>query len=135
MEIHEKISLMRHAKKWSQEDMAEKLDMSVNGYANIEHGNTDLQIKRLKQIAEIFGMDLLELFNIGEKGVLCFIGENCRNVNVQNNNAQIINCSNEQIELKHEMEKLHLILDKKDQEIKHLKEMLELMKDKLNQPK
>ena len=127
---------MRHAKKWSQEDMAEKLDMSVNGYANIEHGNTDLQIKRLKQIAEIFGMDLLELFNTGEKGVLCFIGENYRNV--QNNNAQIINCSNEQ----HEMEKLHLmlenkdqIIESKDQEIKHLKEIIELMKDKLNQPK
>ena len=119
MEIHEKICLMRHAKKWSQEDMAEKLDMSVNGYANIEHGNTDLQIKRLNQIAEVFGVDLLELFNLRERGILCFIRDNYRNV--QSYNGQIINYSNEQTELKHEIEKLHLVIEKKDQEIKHLK--------------
>ncbi len=111
---------MRHAKKWSQEDMAEKLDMSVNGYANIEHGNSNLHIKRLNQIAEIFGMDLLELFNIGERGILCFIGGNYQNGQI--NSGKITNYSNEATELKHEIEKLHLILEKKDQEIKHLKE-------------
>jgi transcriptional regulator with XRE-family HTH domain len=133
MEIHEKICLMRHARKWSQEDMAEKLSMSVNGYANIEHGDTDLQFSRLNQIAKVFGVDLLELFNLGEKGILCFIGENYRNV--QNSNGQIVNYSDEQTELKHQIEKLQLMLENKEQvieskeqEIKYLKKILELDK-------
>ena len=38
MEIHEKISAIRHLRGWSQEDMAAKLNMSKNGYAKIERG-------------------------------------------------------------------------------------------------
>jgi len=106
---------MRHAKKWSQEEMADKLGMSVNGYANIEHGNTDLHIKRLKQIAEIFEIDLLELVNFGEKGVVCLVGDN------NQNNNQVFYNSNAQ----HEIEKLQL-------ENKYLKEILELVKEKLH---
>ena len=69
MQVHEKIRVMRQSKGWSQEDMADKLDMSVNGYANIERGETDVQLSRLEKIAEVFGMELFELFNFGEKNV------------------------------------------------------------------
>jgi transcriptional regulator with XRE-family HTH domain len=34
--------------------MADKLYMSPNGYANIERGETDVQISRLEQIAGYF---------------------------------------------------------------------------------
>jgi len=47
---------------WSQEDMAEKLYMSVNGYANIEQGEIDIKLSRLQKIADVFQIDLLELF-------------------------------------------------------------------------
>lgn len=33
MKFHEKIRFMRQSKNWSQEDMADKLGMSVAGYA------------------------------------------------------------------------------------------------------
>ena len=33
MELHEKIRVMREMNQWSQEEMAEKLAMSANGYA------------------------------------------------------------------------------------------------------
>ncbi len=46
MEIQEKIRLMRNSKNWSQEEVANKLGMSINGYTNIEHGETDLQLSR-----------------------------------------------------------------------------------------
>jgi len=36
MKVHEKIRFMRQSKGCSQEEMADKLDMSVNGYANID---------------------------------------------------------------------------------------------------
>ncbi|MCK5877926.1 MAG: helix-turn-helix transcriptional regulator [Candidatus Marithrix sp.] len=41
-----------------QEEIANKLGMSVNGYAKIEHGETDLQLSRLNQIAEVFEVNL-----------------------------------------------------------------------------
>lgn len=44
MEIHEKIRMMRELNKWSQEDMAEKMEMSAGGYAKIERGETQLNI-------------------------------------------------------------------------------------------
>jgi transcriptional regulator with XRE-family HTH domain len=69
MKVHEKIRFMRQSKGWSQEEMADKLNLSVNGYANIERGETDVQISRLEKIAETFGMELLELLSFGEKNV------------------------------------------------------------------
>jgi transcriptional regulator with XRE-family HTH domain len=44
MKVHDKIRSIRQSKGWTQEDMAEKLYMSVNGYANIERGETDALI-------------------------------------------------------------------------------------------
>lgn len=38
MELHEKIRLARELNKWSQEEVAEKLEMSPSGYAKIERG-------------------------------------------------------------------------------------------------
>ena len=38
MSVNEKIRKFREAKDWSQEQMAEKLNMSLNGYAKIERG-------------------------------------------------------------------------------------------------
>lgn len=67
MKVHEKIKFMRESKGWTQEEMADKLELSVNGYANIERGETDVQISRLEKIAEIFGIELLELFSFGEQ--------------------------------------------------------------------
>jgi len=36
MEVHENFKFIRKFKSLSQEQMAEKLDMSLNGYAKIE---------------------------------------------------------------------------------------------------
>ena len=35
MEIHDKIRVMREINQWTQEEMAEKLEMSSNGYAKL----------------------------------------------------------------------------------------------------
>lgn len=40
MNINEKIKRLREGKHWSQEEMAQKLNMSKNGYAKIERGET-----------------------------------------------------------------------------------------------
>ncbi|MSP27674.1 MAG: XRE family transcriptional regulator [Methylococcales bacterium] len=57
MKVHEKIRLIRESKHWSQEDMAEKLKMSVNGYSKIERGATKAYNSHLERIAEVLDVD------------------------------------------------------------------------------
>lgn len=61
MEINEKVRTLREIKRFSQEEMAAKLGMSVNGYAKIERGKRRLDIPKLEQIAAVFGMDVADL--------------------------------------------------------------------------
>ncbi len=41
-QVYEKIKFFRQTKDWTQEQMAEKLDMSPSGYGGIERGDTDV---------------------------------------------------------------------------------------------
>jgi transcriptional regulator with XRE-family HTH domain len=122
MKINEKIKLMRQLKAFSQEEMADKLGLSLNGYANIERGETDVQLSRLEQIAGIFEMDLLELFAYGDRAVTCLIGDNF--------SFNRVNCTNtgDSKETDFEIQKLHLLVDQQVKEIAYLKEIIELMK-------
>ena len=61
MKINEKIKHLREGKHWSQEEMAQKLNMSKNGYAKIERGETSASLGRLEQVAAVFGIGLCEL--------------------------------------------------------------------------
>jgi transcriptional regulator with XRE-family HTH domain len=132
MKVHEKIRFMRQSKGWSQEQMADKLNLSVNGYANIERGETDVQISRLEKIAETFGMELLELFNFGERIVFYWAGDNNNNHFCQNQSIdfQSIDFSNEKTELEHELKTARLLLEQKEKEIAYLKDIISLMKNK-----
>jgi len=127
MKVHEKIRTLRKSKGWSQEEMAEKLNLSINGYANIERGETDVQVSRLEKIAETFGMDLLELFNFGEKNVFYLAADNNQN-SFNCKNLQSTDFSNEKNELAHELEKAHLRLQQQEKEITYLKDIINLMK-------
>ena len=79
MKVCEKIHFLRQLKGWSQEEMADKLEMSTNGYAKIERGETDLPLSRLEQIAKVFEIELVELFSFGEKNVFYVTGDNISN--------------------------------------------------------
>jgi transcriptional regulator with XRE-family HTH domain len=54
MLINEKIRFMRQQKGWSQEEIADRLNMSPNGYGNIERGYTNINMTKLNEIAELF---------------------------------------------------------------------------------
>jgi transcriptional regulator with XRE-family HTH domain len=114
----EKIKFMRQSKSLSQEEMAEKLGLSLNGYANIERGETDVSSLRIKQIAEVLDADFMELVSFGERNVVFLTGSENHNVS---NILHISNTSNE-------LEKAHLIIDAQRSEIAYLKEIIELMK-------
>lgn len=129
MKVHEKIRSLREAKNWSQEDMAAKLNMSVNGYSKIERGETKTYIPKLEQIAEIFGVDLIELIPMDGKNIYLF-----------NNNGDGCHIFNSEAQLVFENEKLHLelkykteIIEQQKQQIADLKDYIELLKTKMPQ--
>jgi len=123
MSVHEKIRLVRQLKGWSQEDVASKLGMSPNGYGSIERGETDVNLSRLEQIAQMFGIKLSDLLELTEKNVFNLAGEH----NNQSN-WYIGSCSPEFLQLKTELEKEQAINAEKDKEIEYLKEIIGLLK-------
>lgn len=123
MRICDKIKFMRQAKSLSQEEMAEKLGLSINGYANIERGETDALISRIQQIAKVFEMDFMELVSFGERNVICLTREN----HSYNNLGIILNTT--PADVKHDLEKSQIIIEAQCLEIAHLKEIIELMKE------
>ena len=71
MSVNEKIRKIREAKDWSQEQMAEKLNMSLNGYAKIERGESKIYLDKLEQIAQVLDIDIVELMQSDGKNI-CF---------------------------------------------------------------
>ena len=137
MEVHEKIKFLRLTKDWSQEDVAIKLEMSPNGYGCIERGETDVNLSRLKQIAQLFGIELSALFD-GGKNVFNFNGDAQYSgwVGQHNqNNSTFGACSPEYLQLQSELEKQQLVVELKDKELamknnelEHLNEIIALLK-------
>jgi len=131
MSVHEKIRFIRQLKGWSQEETAQRLEMSANGYGSIERGDTDVNLSRLKQIANVFEVRLSDLVDPSEKTVFNQAGEN--------NNQSNWHISSNQAEspltiLRLELEKMQLLLDQKDKEIAYLKEIIELLKQQATAP-
>ncbi|OOR99716.1 transcriptional regulator [Haemophilus paracuniculus] len=116
MEYNQKIRALREIKQWSQEQMAEKLNMSLNGYAKIERGETKLTLDKLEQIASLFNMDALEFMQNANNGVYFVMNENSD----YNNTVYYGIQENPVIEL----EKLKLALQLKDNLISHKEELL-----------
>ena len=72
MKINEKIRQLREQHQLSQENMADRLGMSVTGYAKIERGEVRSNLPRLEQISEVFDMDICELLSYGESEKVYF---------------------------------------------------------------
>ncbi len=121
MNVSDKIRFMRQLKGWSQEEMAEKLEMSPNGYANIERGETDVRFSRLEQIADVFGTNLTDLMSFGERSILYYCGDNNTITN-----QQTLNTLPESLTI--ELQKHQILLEQKDKEIQYLKEIISLLK-------
>lgn len=128
MEYNQKIRALREIKQWSQEEMAEKLNMSLNGYAKIERGETRLTLDKLEQIAHIFNMDALEFMQNANRGVYFMMNDT-----VDNNTVYYGVQENPTIEI----EKLKLTLQLKENTIAHKEELLKakeiLLKQKQNE--
>jgi len=119
LNLAERIKFMRNFYGWSQEQMAEKLQLATSSYAKIERGQSDVTFSKLQQIAEVFEIELSDLFKLNEKNVFNIIG---------NSDTQAISHINiytcDAAKFQHENEKLKLIVEQKDKEIELLKQQL-----------
>lgn len=113
MALNEKIRVLREINHWTQEQMAEKMQMSKSGYAKIEQGKTKVNTERLVQLAEIFEIDVAKLLAMGLNGSLNLIQEN--------GNNNYYNTSEKSLA---EIEKLNLIIQHQQEIIKQKEEMI-----------
>lgn len=105
--IYDTIRDYREERQWSQEQMAERLGMSKNGYAKIERGEVTLNLERLEQIAQILGVGIVDLLQNKDKNVV---------VQTQNHNAiYYANYASDNMVLQAEIEKLQLIIKHKEE--------------------
>ncbi|RKZ36715.1 MAG: XRE family transcriptional regulator [Gammaproteobacteria bacterium] len=128
MKFPQKLKLIRSSKNWTQEDMAEKLDISTHAYAKIERGETNVNLSRLEQIAEVVEMELWELFVSDGKNIF-----NLADIyNTQGDNWNVNSPSTEQIEYKHELEKANLMIEERERENNYLKQEIDYLKQQMN---
>ena len=130
MSVNEKIRTIRETRNWSQEDMAEKMNMSKNGYAKIERGETKLNLHKLDQIANIFNIDVLELIKNDDKNVLFFMNDHNTdyygsNENLTSEIAQLKLTISHKDEL---LKQRDLVIELKNSEISALKDIISLLK-------
>lgn len=64
-----KIKQIRELKNFTQEYMAQKLNLSTRAYSKIETGETQLTINRLNEISQVLGMDPLEVLGFDDKKI------------------------------------------------------------------
>ena len=97
--------------------MAEKLSMSISGYSKIERGETKVNLQRLQQIAEVLNINIFDLIPQRE-GHVCLINEG--------NNYQ--GTFSDQ---SHEVDKLNLIIQYKDELLAQQAKELDTLRDLL----
>lgn len=125
MKVNENIKKFREAQNWSQEEAAEQIGMSKNGYARIERGEVQPSLQRLEIISRVFGVEMSQLFEF-DKNVVCLISENSQNSsNFYSADEQIIS-ENQKLKLiiAHKDE----LLEQKDRQIALLNELVDSLK-------
>lgn len=131
MNVNEKIKNYREQNKWSQEDMANQLQMSPSAYAKIERGETRLHLDKLQKIAQVFNIDLFELMTMDGKNIILNINESgeSNNTNYSNANETLV----KDVEnLQNLLQQKDILLAEKDQRINELQQQIQTLNDMIN---
>ena len=118
----------REQRGFTQEKLAELSNISEKHLSKIERGKSKLTLEKLEQIANIFNINVSDLYSAKEKGFFCLFSENSQNnSNIYANTDAVV----------FENEKLSLIIQHKDEiikrqedEISTLREMIKLLQNK-----
>lgn len=148
MKVGKAMKFLRELKNMTQEDMAEKLEMTTVGYQQIERNIGNPNLPKIEKIAKVFDMTTLEFLDFCENGATFFIvGDNQQTVDKNSNNSSnyyICGKSGHETLLA-ELDKAKLIIEHKDEllsekekiisdkerEIQNLNKMIELLQKNL----
>ncbi len=111
MNIGEKIKKVRELKNFKQDYVATKLDMSVTAYGNIERGFSDLNFKKLEEIASVLDVTVNEIISIPDN--FTFQHFTNSHVGVTCNDNRVITNDDVNIKIVSLIDKMILLLDKK----------------------
>lgn len=125
--LKDKIRILRTIQNLTQATMAEKLDLSVTAYQDLENGETQILSKNLTKILDVFNMNLLEFLSLGEKGFIYLVNEN--GIINSNNNRSITLGSTITHRDEKEVERLEQIIELQRKRINDLENMVELLKN------
>lgn len=103
MQVYEKIRLMREMNDWTQEDMAERMAMSLNSYSKLERGESKLYLDKLEKAAEVFDVDITDLLSLNKQGLIYLV-----NKEISGDNSGYINYFGSKEAIEFELEKLKL---------------------------
>ncbi|MEN0054358.1 MAG: helix-turn-helix transcriptional regulator [Mucilaginibacter sp.] len=67
--VGKNIRTLRHKRGWSQEDVANRLGISIPAFSKIETGVTDINLSRLEQIANIFEINVAQILVIDSEEI------------------------------------------------------------------
>lgn len=144
MKVNERIRRLREMNDLTQEEMANKLNLSTNGYANLERAETKVHLSRLEEIAQVFQIDVTELLSFGERSLTFYDNSTNHGFNIIGGESLdknwIVELSKSQTIIQHKDEVIKHkdeliqhkdeIIQQKNQEIETLKQMIELLKAK-----
>jgi transcriptional regulator with XRE-family HTH domain len=66
-QLASKVRLLREVHNYTQEYVADVLEISQNTYSLIEKGETKLTIDRLEKLAQLYNMKLIDLIQLSEQ--------------------------------------------------------------------
>lgn len=117
MDTGEKIRIARMKKKFTQEEVADALNISQRAYSKIENGEVALKIERLEKIANLLDVDSKELLP----------GAPTQNFEIVNysqiGNGQFINAINDK-----ERELFEKVIKRQEEEIIYLRGIIDVLK-------
>ena len=127
--LRQNIRDIREDKHFTQADMAEKLGLSITGYAKIERGQSQINIERLQQISKVLEVSIADLIPFGDDGVVVF---NNSNDNFSNSSNFSLALGNPALEaevanLRQILAHKNEIIESRDREINVLKQQVETL--------
>jgi transcriptional regulator with XRE-family HTH domain len=130
MTIGNKIKKLRELKNFTQEYMAEALQMSQTGYGKIERDETDINYSRLEQIAKVLGTKVADLVSLDERLMLYVIN----NANAEKSIENINNVGN-YYEAEKSFDRERKLYEEQNkslkEEINHLRGMVSFLQEQL----
>jgi transcriptional regulator with XRE-family HTH domain len=84
MKVGDNIRKLRELRNYTQQYLADQLEISLSGYGKIERNETNVTLGRLQQIADILGVDIHSILRFDDKHIFNLNNNEVANGQVNN---------------------------------------------------